>query len=165
MPLNTVFLSLGSNDSPRQHLCAALDALNQLLKDMACSAVYESDPVGISSAPFLNMAVSGRTEKSPDALKQQLKRIERDNGRIADEQTRIPLDIDLLLVISAQGAIERWHEEALSQEYVLWPMSGLASERMHPGRHRTFGQLRQELSVSQHIRPVEFEWQGRILTP
>lgn len=49
MSLTQVYLGLGSNIEREPHLCAGLDALAGFLIDMRCSAVFESQPVGIST--------------------------------------------------------------------------------------------------------------------
>ena len=62
MPLTEVYLGLGSNVEREKHLCAGLDALADFLQDMKCSAVFESQPVGIKSGPFFNLVVSAKTD-------------------------------------------------------------------------------------------------------
>ena len=48
MSLTQVFLGLGSNVERETHLLAGLEALSGFLVDMRCSAVFESQPVGLS---------------------------------------------------------------------------------------------------------------------
>ncbi len=58
MSLTQVFLGLGSNVEREAHLQAGLEALAGFLVDIRCSAVFESQPVGIKSGPFFNFVVS-----------------------------------------------------------------------------------------------------------
>jgi len=52
MSLTRVYLGLGSNIEREQHLVAGLEALVGFVSDMTCSAVFESNPVGIKSGLF-----------------------------------------------------------------------------------------------------------------
>jgi len=62
MPLTQVYLGLGSNIERERHLRAGLDALASFLTDVRCSAVFESQPVGIKSGPFFKLGVSAYTD-------------------------------------------------------------------------------------------------------
>ena len=62
MSLTQVYLGLGSNIERETHLRAGLDALDGFLVDIRCSAVFESQPVGIKSGPFFNFVVSAYTD-------------------------------------------------------------------------------------------------------
>jgi len=97
MSLTQVYLGLGSNIEREPHLCAGLDALAGFLIDMRCSAVFESQPVGIKSGLFFNLVVSAYTDLSLMELDRRLKSIEADNGRYAPDRKGLPLDIDVLL--------------------------------------------------------------------
>ncbi len=80
MSLNTVYLGLGSNIDRERHLCAGLDALAGMLSGMQCSAVFESQAVGIKSGPFYNLVVRGQTELPLLEFDRRLKFIEAENG-------------------------------------------------------------------------------------
>jgi 2-amino-4-hydroxy-6-hydroxymethyldihydropteridine diphosphokinase len=97
MSLTQVYLGLGSNIEREPHLQAGLDALDGFLTGMRCSAVFESQPVGIKSGPFFNLVVSAYTDLSLMELDRRLKVIEADNGRYAPDRKGLPLDIDVLL--------------------------------------------------------------------
>ena len=86
MSLTQVYLGLGSNIERELHLCAGLDALASFLTDMRCSAVFESQPVGIKSGPFFNLVVSAYTDLSLTELDRRLKTIEAENGRYAPDR-------------------------------------------------------------------------------
>lgn len=97
MSLTQVFLGLGSNIERETHLRAGLEALAGFLVDIRCSAVFESQPVGIKSGPFFNFVVSAFTDLPLMELDRRLKCIEADNGRYAPDRKGLPLDIDVLL--------------------------------------------------------------------
>ena len=76
MSLTRVYLGLGSNIEREQHLVAGLEALDGFVSDMTCSAVFESNPVGIKSGLFFNLVVTGLTELPLAELDRRLKLIE-----------------------------------------------------------------------------------------
>lgn len=168
MSLTQVFLGLGSNIEREVHLCAGLDALAGFLVDMRCSAVFESQPVGIKSGPFFNLVVAGHTDLPLIELDRRLKFIEADNGRYAPDRKGLPLDIDVLLYGDLTGNFDGLilpRAEILKNAFVLWPLSLMAPERLHPLVGKSLAALWQEAQIDQVLAPVAFEWRGRQLTP
>ncbi|MDH0747429.1 2-amino-4-hydroxy-6-hydroxymethyldihydropteridine diphosphokinase [Pseudomonas sp. GD03842] len=168
MPLTRVFLGLGSNIDRHRHLNAGLDALSGFLQDMSCSPVFESHPVGIKSGPFFNLVVSALTDLPLMALDRRLKFIEADNGRYAPDRKGLPLDIDVLLYDEHVGNFDGLvlpRAEILKNAFVLWPLSLIAPEKVHPEVGQTFAQLWENARIDQQLWPVAFDWRGQALTP
>ncbi|ACO80799.1 2-amino-4-hydroxy-6- hydroxymethyldihydropteridine pyrophosphokinase [Azotobacter vinelandii CA] len=168
MSLTPVLLGLGSNIERVAHLTAGLEALSGLLRDMRCSPVFESLPVGIRSGPFFNLVVAGRTELPLIELDRRLKFIEADNGRYAPERKGLPLDIDVLTYGERVGNFDGLvlpRAEILKNAFVLWPLALLVPERRHPGAGRTFAELWREARIEQVLWPVSFHWRDVQLTP
>lgn len=168
MSLSTVYLGLGSNTERERHLCAGLDALAGILSDMRCSAVFESQAVGIKSGPFFNLVVSGQTDMPLLELDRRLKFIEADNGRYAPDRKGLPLDIDVLMFDDLNGTFDGLvlpRAEILKNAFVLWPLSLLAPDLVHPGQGKSMAQLWREADIQQVLAPVPFEWRGLQLTP
>nr|WP_314530463.1 2-amino-4-hydroxy-6-hydroxymethyldihydropteridine diphosphokinase [uncultured Pseudomonas sp.] len=168
MSLTPVYLGLGSNIERESHLRAGLDALASFLTDLRCSAVFESQPVGIKSGPFFNLVVSAHTDLPLMELDRRLKFIEADNGRYAPDRKGLPLDIDVLLYGDLVGNFDGLilpRAEILKNAFVLWPLSLMAPERVHPEVGKTLAELWRDAQIDQVLAPVEFEWQGQQLTP
>ncbi|MCV4286183.1 2-amino-4-hydroxy-6-hydroxymethyldihydropteridine diphosphokinase [Pseudomonas capsici] len=168
MSLTRVFLGLGSNIERERHLHAGLDALDSFLSDMTCSPVFESQPVGIKSGPFFNLVVSALTDLPLMELDRRLKMIEADSGRYAPDRKGLPLDIDVLLYGDQVGNFDGLilpRAEILKNAFVLWPLSLLAADRLHPGVGVPFATLWAEAQIDQQLWPVAFEWRGKQLTP
>ncbi|WP_085626250.1 MULTISPECIES: 2-amino-4-hydroxy-6-hydroxymethyldihydropteridine diphosphokinase [unclassified Pseudomonas] len=168
MSLSTVYLGLGSNIDREAHLCAGLDALAGILTDMHCSPAFESQAVGIKSGPFINFVVTGQTALPLIELDRRLKFIEADNGRYAPDRKGLPLDIDVLMYDGLHGTFDGLvlpRAEILKNAFVLWPLSLLAPQLVHPGAGKTMAQLWQEARIDQVLAPVAFEWRGLQLTP
>ena len=168
MSLTQVYLGLGSNIERETHLRAGLDALAGFLTDMQCSAVFESQPVGIKSGPFFNLVVSAYTDLPLMELDRRLKFIEADNGRYAPDRKGLPLDIDVLLYGDLVGNFDGLvlpRAEILKNAFVLWPLSMMAPDRVHPEVGKTLAELWRDAQIDQVLAPVGFEWQGLQLTP
>ena len=168
MSLTQVYLGLGSNIEREPHLCAGLDALAGFLIDMRCSAVFESQPVGIKSGLFFNLVVSAYTDLSLMELDRRLKSIEADNGRYAPDRKGLPLDIDVLLYGEQVGEFDGLllpRAEILRNAFVLWPLALLAPDVLHPQVQQPFAELWAQARIDQQLAPVAFAWQGRQLTP
>jgi 2-amino-4-hydroxy-6-hydroxymethyldihydropteridine diphosphokinase len=168
MSLTQIYLGLGSNIERETHLRAGLDALASFLTQIRCSAVFESQPVGIKSGPFFNLVVSAYTDLSLMELDRRLKSIEADNGRYAPDRKGLPLDIDVLLYGDLVGDFDGLilpRAEILKNAFVLWPLSLMAPQRVHPEVGRTLGDLWRDAQIDQVLAPVGFEWQGQQLTP
>lgn len=168
MPLTEVYLGLGSNTERERHLCAGLDALAGFLVGMTCSAVFESQPVGIKSGPFFNLVVAAKTDLPLMELSRRLKLIEADNGRYAPDRKGLPLDIDVLFYGDLVGDFEFLtlpRAEILKNAFVLWPLSLMAPDKVHPVVGKTLAQMWAEAQIDQVLAPVAFEWRGVQLTP
>jgi 2-amino-4-hydroxy-6-hydroxymethyldihydropteridine diphosphokinase len=168
MSLTQVYLGLGSNIEREPHLRAGLDALAGFLIEVRCSAVFESQPVGIKSGLFFNLVVSAFTDLSLMELDRRLKSIEADNGRYAPDRKGLPLDIDVLLYGDLVGNFDGLilpRAEILKNAFVLWPLSMMAPDRIHPEVGKTLAELWRDAQIDQVLAPVAFEWQGQQLTP
>ena len=168
MSVSTVYLGLGSNVERETHLCAGLEALAGILDDMRCSPVFESQAVGIKSGPFYNLVVTGQTRLPLMELDRRLKFIEADNGRYAPDRKGLPLDIDVLMFDDLNGTFDGLvlpRAEILKNAFVLWPLSLIAPDVVHPGMGKPLAELWAQARIDQMLRPVPFEWRGRPLTP
>ncbi|MBG7601344.1 MAG: 2-amino-4-hydroxy-6-hydroxymethyldihydropteridine diphosphokinase [Gammaproteobacteria bacterium] len=132
-----IWLSLGSNQRRKHHLCMAMRRLGELLGEAQVSPVYESDAEGFSGPDFYNLIAGFETEQSAEELIALLYRIEDDLGRIRGEQkfSSRSIDIDLLTygdqVISVSGK-ELPREDILDYAFVLKPLADIAPQQLHP---------------------------------
>lgn len=168
MSLTRIYLGLGSNVERETHLQAGLDALAGFLLGMQCSPVFESQPVGIKSGPFFNLVVSAKTDLPLVELSRRLKLIEADNGRYAQDRKGLPLDIDVFFYGDLEGNFDGLtlpRAEILKNAFVLWPLSLIAPDKIHPGVGKPLAQLWAEAQIDQVLAPAAFEWRGESLTP
>ena len=168
MPVIKVLLGLGSNFNRQTHLSAALDALAEVLVDMRCSPVFESEAVGYSGENFFNLVVKGQTHLSLKQLKSFLKNLEDKNGRMRSDKRSISLDVDILTFAQLTGIHEDLalpRAEILTNAFVLWPLALVAPEDVHPVLNRSYEQLWRDAAITQNLWPVAFSWGEQALTP
>lgn len=163
-----VYLGLGSNIERESNITRGLDALQALLGPLDVSPVFESEAVGIVSAPFLNLVVGARTELSLQALDAALKTIESASGRYAPDRQGLTLDIDILLYGDWHGChagLTLPRPELRKNAFVLWPLAELAPQLCLPDSGDTAHSAWQAYASTQTLAPVPFAWHGQALTP
>lgn len=161
-----VYLGLGSNRQRYTHLARALDELSERFGKLGLSRVFESESVGFQGSLFLNMVVSLTTDLSVAALAETLRAIEYRHGRQPNAPKYGPrtLDIDLLLYGDATGVIDGValpRGEVLTNAFVLWPLSELAPNLVHPVAQRSYQQLWRNYPGQQVLQPVPFRWRDQ----
>jgi 2-amino-4-hydroxy-6-hydroxymethyldihydropteridine diphosphokinase len=163
-----IYISLGTNISPEQHLKAGLVDLQQHFDQLQLSRVFESESVGFKGTNFLNMVAAADTDLSIAKVVAIFKQIEQDNGRIRGEKKFSPrsLDIDLLLYddVICDIPVELPRGEILYNAFVLWPLAELAPDLCHPLTLQTYQTLWQTYDKQcQQLWPITFEFPGELL--
>lgn len=135
--MSRVYLSLGSNQEPERHLCAAIDALRERFGELSVSPAYRSQSMGFSGTDFVNLAIGMDTDLSPSALNDWLHGLEDRNGRRRDvpRYSDRTLDIDIVfydsLVLEGEGHLQIPRDE-LKHAFVLRPIADIAPDYRHP---------------------------------
>jgi 2-amino-4-hydroxy-6-hydroxymethyldihydropteridine diphosphokinase len=144
-----IFVGLGSNVGDRLlYLQQALKLLNAVpvLRLVACSSVYETEPVGNKAQPvFLNAVVEFQSDVPPQELLRAAKGIERQLGRTETEHWGPrEIDIDVLYygdVVVKDDDLCLPHPEAANRRFVLIPLKEIAASFIDPLRKRTIDDL------------------------
>jgi 2-amino-4-hydroxy-6-hydroxymethyldihydropteridine diphosphokinase len=156
------YLGLGSNvGDTRAHLASAIAALpGHGVRVLACSSLYETEPVGLvlDQPDFLNACLRVETELGPEELLDACKAVEREVGRAAGGPRHGPrvIDVDLLLLDDVEYSSDRLtlpHAETGSRRFVLVPLLELDPELTLPSGQRLADAL-QELPEGQAVRRV-----------
>jgi len=134
-----VAIALGSNLGDRAaHLRSATAELRNILHDLRASSIHETDPVDVpdEQPPYLNGAVVGETGLEPEALLNELMRIERAHGRTRPSvRAARTLDLDLILYgdrIIRAGGLDVPHPRFRERSFVLEPLAEIAPEMVDP---------------------------------
>ncbi len=131
-------VALGSNLGDRlATLGSARARLSDFGRELGCSSIYETPPVGPPQPNYLNAVVLLETALTPERLLETLLAIERAHGRERRERWG-PRTLDLDLV--AMGDERRQtptltlpHPEAHRRAFVLVPLAEVAPDLLLPG--------------------------------
>ncbi len=165
-----VTLSLGSNINAEANILRCLDRLQAEFGELVLSQVFESEAVGFQGDNFLNMAVALETDLPLAPLSNLLKRIEDENGRDRNQPRFCgrPLDIDILTYDDLTGVfdgIRLPRPEITENAFVLWPLSQIAGDRVHPPTGLCYLDLWASYEKQrQKLWPVDFQWQGKVVS-
>lgn len=147
------FLGLGSNLGDRAALLR--EAVASLEHVVACSPVYETDPVGgPEQGAFLNLVVELDSPLGARALLEECRRLEAAADRVRIERWGPrTLDVDVLWVdgeVVDEPDLQVPHPRLFERRFVLAPLADLAPELVDPavlaaaeGEVRVVGPLEQ----------------------
>jgi 2-amino-4-hydroxy-6-hydroxymethyldihydropteridine diphosphokinase len=148
MPVQTIFLSLGSNVGDREaNLRAAFVALEGAgVRVRRVSSLYETEPVDFLEQPwFLNCVLEGETDAPAQTLLKALRRIEARMGskKLVPKGPRL-LDVDILLYGDETvdtPELQVPHPRMTERRFVLEPLAEIAPELRHPSWSGTVSDL------------------------
>jgi len=155
------FLCLGSNSGDRsKNLDTALSRMKQRgLRILSCSALYETEPIGIPSETwFFNQVVEVDTDMRPSELLAWVKTTEKKMGRVLKEKLKSRvIDIDILLaedcVIQTDG-LHIPHPKLAMRNFVLFPFTEIAPDVIHPILKKKIRDLLLESEDSHQVKII-----------
>ena len=145
-------IGLGSNIEPEQNLVRAAVALRDLGEVRSASNVYQNPAIGRADQPdYLNAAILLETELPPLELRQELRKIERELGRVrsADRYAARTIDLDLclygdLVVLTAELTLP--DPDILHRPHLALTLSELEPALIYPGSSEPLGAIAQRLA-------------------
>jgi 2-amino-4-hydroxy-6-hydroxymethyldihydropteridine diphosphokinase len=161
---HVVYLGLGANLGDRAHnLREGLRLLAPEVEVLAVSDLYETEPVGVLDQPrFLNAVCKGCTKLTPEALLDNVKRVERLVGRVAGERWGPrALDIDVLLYDTAVVDLANLHiphERLAERAFVLRPLADLDPGLCVPLIEHTVAELLDSVDATGVRRLADSGW-------
>jgi 2-amino-4-hydroxy-6-hydroxymethyldihydropteridine diphosphokinase len=145
-----VYLALGSNSGNREeHILNAITLLNvRVGKFIIKAGNFENEAQGFESDTlFLNTCVQIQTKLSPTNLLAEIKRIEKDLGRLPKKNEKYEsrsIDIDIILYSDTVISTEELtipHLHFRSRDFVLVPLTEIAPNVIDPLTNLTIQQL------------------------
>ncbi|MBU2977624.1 2-amino-4-hydroxy-6-hydroxymethyldihydropteridine diphosphokinase [Alteromonas sp. C1M14] len=158
-----ILISLGTNINRTFYARRGLTRLTQSFAQVTCSRMFESEAVGFPGSPFYNCVIQAFTHKDIAGVVQELKTIERENGRTHSEKKYCSrtLDLDLLTFDDAVTCdpVVLPREEILLNAFVLQPLAELVPNDIHPVVDKSYLQLWQNYDkTAQKLWPIDFTW-------
>lgn len=147
------YIALGSNMGDKERFIReAVEGLNACpdIRVKRCSTLITTAPYGgVEQDDFLNGAAEIETLLTPDALLEELHRLEQEANRVRDiHWGPRTLDLDILLyeeeIIQTQRLTVP-HADMTNRDFVLIPMAEIAPYTLHPVYRKTMTQLLSEL--------------------
>jgi 2-amino-4-hydroxy-6-hydroxymethyldihydropteridine diphosphokinase len=154
----TIYVGLGSNIEPEEHLGIAIRQLRERYGQIDVSSVYRSAAVGFAGDDFLNLVARLRSEESAEQICEEIERLHDLSGRVrgSEKWSSRPLDIDLLLyddLVIDEPPVRVPRSDILEYSFVLRPMAELAPDLVHPVTGKSMLQHWQEFDADSH--PLE----------
>ncbi len=154
--MTTVYISVGSNVNPEQHIRSCLRALVLEFDELNVSPIYQNPAEGFDGDDFLNLVASFETNDSAPEIARKLNLIETLLGRLRAGEKFGPrtLDIDILLFgeeVIKFGKYAFPRDELVKYPFMLKPLVDIAPKLIHPETHQPFIDLWRELSNKKHI--------------
>lgn len=151
-----VAVALGSNLGDRHaHMHWAIARLRERLSDVRVSTVIETPPFEVpdpdAQGPYLNGALVGITQASPEQLLTDLQALEAERGRARTHRNASrTLDLDLILygdAVVSRPALTVPHPRFRERAFVLAPLAEVAGDWIDPVTGLTVTALLQRLTA------------------
>ena len=141
-----IFVSVGSNISPKKHIANGLNELEKHFNSLTLSPIYESIAIGFEGDNFLNLVAKFESNLDVHQVLKTLATIEDQNGRTRDEIkfSARTLDIDLLLygqLVINEKKLTLPRPEIYQNAFVLKPLSDIAGNLVDLKTGQTYTQL------------------------
>jgi 2-amino-4-hydroxy-6-hydroxymethyldihydropteridine diphosphokinase len=132
-----VYVGVGSNHDPARNLRAAVVLLQDQVRVLTVSPVYETEATGgaTGGASYLNAVVIVDTEMTPPELEARvLKPIEKLLGRSKEDPAVVAIDLDVLVAVQPGSSREEWmcSPNDLDIPHIVVPLADVGPELRHP---------------------------------
>ena len=160
MPM--VFLGLGANLDPLEHLAQAARKIEEL-GPIQCSRIYQSAPYHqLDQPPYCNQVIALETQFSPEALLHSLLQIElqigRVRGKVRWQNRKIDIDIlDFAGQIIENETLTLPHYDMAGRDFFLLPLAELAPDYRHPVTGKDIAKMLGEIpdNLITHASPIK----------
>ena len=160
--MTKVLLGLGSNVNKEQSISKAIKLLADTFVNLRISPTFESKSIGFNGDNFYNLVVSVDTDQTLEEVIATYRRIEDACGRDRSGPKFGPrtLDIDILIYgdVICREPVELPRDEIEINAFVLWPLSLIEPDMVHPVNGQTYKELWQQYVNKQKLWLIEAPW-------
>ena len=163
-----VILSIGSNINPKQNLQEAIQRVGTLGELLGIAAVYQNPALGADGLPsnqadFLNSALLLETDLDLASLRQALREIEREMGRVRSTDKFAAREIDLDICLFGEKHIKTEETEIpdpdlLAKAHLAVPIAELIPDWVHPVTNQTLRQIADQLKQDASLTRIEMDF-------
>tara|TARA_R110002049_G_scaffold252264_1_gene426964 strand:- start:99222 stop:99704 length:483 start_codon:yes stop_codon:yes gene_type:complete len=142
-----VYIGIGSNIDKHIHIPQVLEELAEKFGQLQVSPIYETASEGFSGDDFHNLVVGLDTDISPPEMRQYLRELEAQHGRVRDSKNQYisrTIDLDQLLYGMAtinKDGVHLPSSDITKYAFVLKPLVDIAGDMSHPILKTSFAQL------------------------
>ncbi len=153
------FIALGSNIDPETNLPLASMRLSELGKSIAASTVYQNPAIADKPQPdYLNAAVLIQTTLDPLAIRDKLREIEADLGRVRTEDKFAPRTIDLDLCLLGDRVLDHKllslpDPDLLTRAHLATTLAELQPDFPHPITGDSLEEIANKLQKDTQLKP------------
>jgi 2-amino-4-hydroxy-6-hydroxymethyldihydropteridine diphosphokinase len=152
--MTKVYIDIGSNIDRETHICACIRQLRKDFSGIVFSKPYESKAEGFVGGDFINLSAGFETDMPYEELRAYLKDLERKQNRVRNGEKFVSrtVDVDILLFGSETLKPKRDvpRAEILKFPFVLYPLSEIAADVVHPELNKTIGEIAKNSSLSRN---------------
>ena len=146
--MSLITISLGSNIEPQLNLEKATNEIAKFATLEKTSKIYKSKSVGFEGNDFLNQVILCEVKVELEETYFRLKKIEKEMGRVKNDNKfsdRL-IDLDLLTFNDeiSEGKITLPHNDILKYSFVLVPFAEIYPEFIHPVNQKSIETLLKE---------------------
>lgn len=125
---HNVIVAIGTNFRRHDNMAMAIRMIGERFGGAVFTSAISTEPVGISSAPFLNALASAYTHKNISETVNALKGIEAECGNSSElrKDNKVAMDIDLLLYDDTRMHIDDWQ-----RPYIKFLFEELENKKRH----------------------------------
>ncbi|MFK7794084.1 MAG: 2-amino-4-hydroxy-6-hydroxymethyldihydropteridine diphosphokinase [Gammaproteobacteria bacterium] len=145
--MEKVFIGIGSNIDKHIHIPQVLEELAEKFGELQISPIYETASEGFEGDDFHNLVVGLDTDISPPAMRQYLRELEAQHGRVRDSKNQYisrTIDLDQLLYGKSKINKDGVHvpsSDITKYAFVLKPLVDIAGDMRHPILKTSFTRL------------------------
>lgn len=154
---------MGSNVNPAENIAKAIELISNKLDIVRISKYYKSQPVDARGGDFINVGILIHSDFNPQHLKYDILRlIEKELGRVRDDDKNAPRSIDLDIVffgglICDDEYLKVPDPDFMRYSHVALPIGELSDDFVHPVNNERIKKLaeefKDEIGKSIHIIP------------